>query len=43
MMTTYTRHYRSTPRHPRIQGSDLAKCMALVAGFVAVCWMIVFG
>lgn len=42
-MTTYKRQYRSTPRHPSIQGSDLAKCMALVVGFVVICWVIVFG
>lgn len=42
-MTTYKRQYRSTPKHPSIHGGDLVKCMAMVVGFVVLCWMIVFG
>lgn len=42
-MTGYRRQYRSTPRHQSIQGADFAKCAAVVVGFIAACWMIVFG
>lgn len=38
-MTTYKRRYRSTPRHPRIHGSDYVKCMA--STFAAVLGMLV--
>lgn len=43
MTTYYKRQYRSTPKHPRIQGKDFASCAALLVGFIVACWMIVFG
>ena len=39
MTTYYRRQYRSTPKHPRIHGSDYVKCMA--ATFAAVLGMLV--
>ena len=41
-MTQYRRQYRSTPRPPSIEGADLIKAMGILAGFVALCWFIVF-
>ena len=42
MNTYYQRQYRSTPKHPAIRGNDFAKCAAVLVGFIAACWMIVF-
>jgi hypothetical protein len=42
MTTYYRRQYRSTPRHPAIRGTDFAKCAAVLVGFIALCWAIVF-
>lgn len=43
MSTCYHRQYRSTPKHPAIRGEDFAKCAAVLAGFIGLCWLIVFG
>lgn len=41
-MTQYRRQYRSTPRHPSIEGADWAKCLLMLVGFIVLCWVIVF-
>ena len=41
-MTTYRRQYRSTPREIAIRDGELAKALAMVAGFVTLLMMIAF-